>query len=199
MKSRRFAMGLLTAVCLTFGSQARAMMVEHAIDTVHSSVVFKIEHNKLTHIYGRFDDISGVISIDSPLKPKKIEINVELKATSVDTNDKKRDRKLAGKDFFDTARFKKITFKSKSCKPLEEEGHYEIVGDLTMLGKTVELTIDFHLTGIVRDKGGSRLGGETTFTVKRSEFGMDKMLGGIGDEVMVMVSVQAAAKMVPSG
>lgn len=199
MKSRRFAMGLLAAVCLTFVSQSRATMVKHDIDNVHSSVVFKIEHNKLTHVFGRFDDVSGTISIDRPHDPKKIEMNVELKATSVDTNDKKRDRKLIGSDFFNTARYKKITFKSKSCKPLEEKGHYEIVGDLTMLGKTVETTIDFHLTGIVRDKGGSRLGGETTFTVKRSAFGMDKMLNALGDEVTVMVSVQAEAKMVPAG
>ena len=38
--------------------------------------------------------------------------------------------------------------------------------------------------------GGYRIGFETTFTIKRSDFGMDFMMGGVGDEVRIIVSVE---------
>ena len=124
---------------------------------------------------------------------------VELKAGSIDTNSKKRDRELAGKKFFDTSKHRKILFKSKSCKPLED-GKYEIVGDLTLLGTTKELTVEFHLLGAVRESSTqNRIGGEATFTIKRSDFGMDNMLDTIDDEVMVMVNIEALSKMLPAG
>jgi len=200
MNARRYWIGLLAVAGVAPASSARALMVEHAIDKTHSSIVFKVLHQNLTHIFGRMEDFSGTISIDHPRKPKEIAMDVELNASSVDTANRKRDRHLRGREFFNTTRYKKIRFKSKSCKALEQEGHYEITGDLTLLGTTKEITIVFHLTGITRGKDGSnRLGGESTFTVKRSEYGMDKMLEGIGDEVTVMVSVQAVAKQLPSG
>jgi polyisoprenoid-binding protein YceI len=38
--------------------------------------------------------------------------------------------------------------------------------------------------------GGVRTGLETTFTIKRSDFGMKFMLEGIGDEVRITVAVE---------
>jgi len=44
-----------------------------------------------------------------------------------------------------------------------------------------------------------RLGGQITFTVKRSDFGMDYMLGEIADEVTVMVNLEGEYKIPPVG
>jgi len=43
-------------------------------------------------------------------------------------------------------------------------------------------------------RGVQRTGYSTEFKVKRSEFGMDKMLEAIGDEVLIAVSVEGTKK-----
>jgi polyisoprenoid-binding protein YceI len=51
------------------------------------------------------------------------------------------------------------------------------------------------LSGAGQDpKGGSRVGYETTFTLKRSDFGMTNMLDAIGDEVRLIVSIEGIKK-----
>ena len=46
-------------------------------------------------------------------------------------------------------------------------------------------------TGSGKDPWGNhRRGFETSFSIKRSEFGMNYMLSGLGDEVLVIVSVE---------
>jgi len=67
---------------------------------------------------------------------------------------------------------------------------FEVSGELTLLGITKPLTKVLQ-TGKDRDPwGGTRLGFATSFTIKRSEFGMKKMPAAAGDEVTVAVSVE---------
>jgi polyisoprenoid-binding protein YceI len=42
--------------------------------------------------------------------------------------------------------------------------------------------------------GGTRIGLETTFTINRSDFGMDQMIGPVGDEVTLIISFEATSK-----
>ena len=200
MNMRLSAIAVFAIGCCGFAQSTEAALVEHEIDQEHSAVIFKVKNRGVSYVFGRFNGISGTVSLDRPTKPKKLEFFVELKAGSIDTNHKKRDRELSGKKFFDTSKHRKITFKSKACKRLEEEGMYEITGDLTLLGTTKELTVVFHLIGTDRKSSSqNRIGGEATFTVKRSDFGMTNMLESIDDEVTLMVNIEAVSKMLPVG
>lgn len=200
MKMRLSAFSVLVIGCCGLAGTTQAALVEHEIDQDHSAIIFKVKNRGVSYVYGRFNGISGTITIDRPSKPDTIEFVVEVNASSVDTNSKKRDRELIKSDFFDTTKQRKITFKSKACKKLEEEGMYEVTGDLMLLGKTKEMTVVFHLIGTMRESSAqNRIGGETTFTIKRSDFGMDKMLDSIDDEVTLMVNLEAVSKMLPAG
>ena len=42
--------------------------------------------------------------------------------------------------------------------------------------------------------GGYRIGFEAGFTIRRSDFGMTFMLGGVGDEVKLTVSIEGVRK-----
>ena len=54
--------------------------------------------------------------------------------------------------------------------------------------------------GITKGQGGGlTFGGEATFTIKRSDWGMDSMLKGIADEVTVSVSIYAIQRINPAG
>jgi polyisoprenoid-binding protein YceI len=53
------------------------------------------------------------------------------------------------------------------------------------------LTVKVQRTGSGKDPwGGFRIGFETTFTIRRSDFGMNFMMEGVGDEVRIILSIE---------
>jgi polyisoprenoid-binding protein YceI len=83
-----------------------------------------------------------------------------------------------------------VSFKSTSVEKINET-NYEVAGDLTLLGKTRPITVKVHATGAGKDPWGNfRRGFQTHFSIKRSDFGMDFMIGGVSDEVNLTVSVE---------
>ncbi len=188
--------GLVVILGAQSVSQAGA---KYEIDSENSAVLFKVKNRDVSYVHGRFKGVSGSISADSLFNPTSFTFNVVVKAGSVDTNSKKRDRHISGKEFFNTSKYRKITFKSKSCKKLEDN-QFEVVGNLTMLGKSKEITVVFHLIGSKKiGPTDWRLGGEVNFTIKRSEYGMITALDTIADEVEVTVSLEGAVTIHPAG
>lgn len=160
------------------------------IESVFSSVLFKVRHMQTANAWGRFNKIDGALDYDAA-DPTKSVLQITIDPKSVDTNSEKRDQHLVGPDFFNAKEFDKITFKSKSIKKVSDE-RYELTGDLTMLGvtKTVTATGEFYGEG-KSPKGDKIVGAEATFKVKRSDFGMSYGVPNIGDEVTLIVSVEA--------
>src|SRR5262249_38626626 len=85
--------------------------------------------------------------------------------------------------------------KSTKIEPKKEkEGkEYEVTGDLTLHGVTKPLTFTFAITGQGKGmKGETRIGGETTFTIKRSDFDVKYGLpDALSDEVELTISAEA--------
>ena len=70
-----------------------------------------------------------------------------------------------------------------------------LVGDLTINGvtKSVELDVEYH--GVAVDGyETTRAGFSASGTIKRSDFGMKYALKGIGDEVQIMLEIEAVKK-----
>ena len=112
---------------------------------------------------------------------------------SVDTNNKQRDGHLKSADFFNAKQFPTISFKSSAFKPIE--GGYEVTGDLTLHGETKPIT--FKLSGGKETEFPpkvKRAGFWADLKIKRSDFGMTKMLEAIGDSVYVSVGVEGTKK-----
>jgi polyisoprenoid-binding protein YceI len=165
-------------------------MAAHAdtfkIDPVESSNIFII-NNLVTDFYGRFNDISGKVVFDAD--PSKSSIEVSIPVESIDTHSEKRDQHLKSPDFFNAKQFPMIVFKSKSVEGSGDT--YKATGDLTLHGVTKPLTVEIKRGKDGEAMGGEiRGGGETQFTIKRSDFGMDFMQGPLGDEVTVFLSLQ---------
>ena len=94
-------------------------------------------------------------------------------------------------DFFNAEEFPSIEFKSKRVSKKKDSDVFEVTGDLTMHGVENELSCQVELTGQAETQRGTKAGFETTFTIKRSDFGMDYMVGkGLGDEVRVTLSLE---------
>jgi polyisoprenoid-binding protein YceI len=177
-----------TLVLAGMGATSRGADL-YKVDPVHSSVVFRVKHFGVVNVYGRFNEISGTISFDKE-NPSKSAVDFSVPVESVDTHVQKRDQHLKSPDFFNAKQFPVITFKSKEVKKTDEDT-YEMTGDFTLHGVTKSLTIEFKKGGEAKGMQNEyRSGGETQFTIKRSEYGMNFMLNGVGDEVNVMVAIE---------
>ncbi len=162
-------------------------------DTVHSFVLFKVKHMDVGSAYGRFNDFKVSAQVSEP-RPEGCSVSFEVKAESVDTGNAKRDQHLRGPDFLNAKEFPDITFKSTGVKSLGKDGA-EVTGDLTLHGVKRPVTVKVAKVGSGKDKKGAELiGFETTFTIKRSDFGMTNMIGPVSDEVTLTVAVEAARK-----
>ena len=90
----------------------------------------------------------------------------------------------------DVEKYTEITFKSTAVKKTGEQT-YDVTGNLTMHGVTKPLTVKLERTGAGPGMKGEYRGGcETTFEVKRSDFGMNTMIGPLGDEVRLTFSLE---------
>jgi len=161
----------------------------YKIDPVHSTVIFRIQHLGVSYFNGRINAPSGSINVDES-DPSKTSFQVELKAANVDTGNANRDKHLKTPDFFSAEEFPTITFKSTSAKPAGDK-KLEVTGELTLHGQTKPVTATVEHVGTADTPMGHRTGYETVFTIKRSDFGMNKMLDAVGDEVEMRIGLEA--------
>jgi polyisoprenoid-binding protein YceI len=196
---RRLAavMGLAIAVGAAGWALAAGGADSYVLDPAHTSAAFKIEHLGISWVSGRFNDVSGKCAIDKA-DPAQCTFEVTIKPASIDTNNAKRNEHLCSKDFFSVKEFPEMTFKSTSVKKAaadDADAVYEVTGDFTMHGVTKPVT--FTLRGGKEaefPKGSQRIGFFTEFTIKRSDYGMDKMPTAVGDVVKIAVSFEAVKK-----
>lgn len=160
------------------------------VDSVHSFVVFKIKHMGASTTWGRFNNPTGTLSWDG----ENSTIEVAVKVADIDTANADRDKHLRSGDFFGEKEFPNVTFKSKKWKKTGE-GKYDVTGDLTLHGVTKEITAQGSEGGTGKDmKGKDIMGLDFTFTIKRSEFGIKTYPGALGEDVTVMVALEAGKK-----
>ncbi len=160
----------------------------YKIDAVHSSVVFSAMHLGITNFYGRFNDVSGDVVFDKE-NPAKSSVNVTVPVESLDTHNAKRDQHLKSPDFFNAKQFPVITFKSNAVAASGES--YKVSGDFALHGVTKPITVEFKKLGEGKGMQGElRAGGEAKFTIKRSDYGMTFMPGGVGDEITIVLSLE---------
>ena len=142
----------------------------------------------MSNFYGRFNDVSGTVVLDKA-DPSKSSVELTIPVESVDTHNEKRDQHLKSPDFFNAKQFPVMTFKSKQ---VESSGDtYKVTGDFTLHGVTKPLTLEIKKVGEGKGMEGEiRGGGETHFTIKRSDYGMNFMQGPLGDEINIVVSLE---------
>ena len=162
------------------------------VDSVHSFVLFSVQHLGIANTYGRFNDITGTVVFDKD-NPSKSSVELSVPIESLDTHNSIRDRSLKSPDFFDAKQFPTMNFKSTK---VEGSGDMlKVSGDLTIHGVTKPMTVDFKKGGEGKGVFGEmRGGGETRFTIKRSDFGMNFQQGAVGDEVNITLSLEGIKK-----
>ena len=168
---------------------AFAQVETYKIDPVHSGVSFGVRHF-FTKVPGSFSKFSGTLTVDrSNLEHSSTEASIEV--ASVDTKSAKRDGHLASGDFFLTAKFPTITFKSNSWKKTGENT-FDVTGDLTIKDITKSVVLKVTSLGFGPGMGGAQLSGwEGHTTVNRKDFGITYGEGMVGMDVEVTINIEA--------
>ena len=168
----------------------------YQIDSVHSSINFKIRHF-FSYVNGSFKKFEGTIRVD-PDHPEKSSVTATIDTASIDTRNDKRDEDLRSANFFDVAKYPTITFKSKSVKQTGA-GSGDILGDLTMHGVTKEITLHVKFLGKGKGMGGKAISGwqVTPEPINRGDYGLNwsKVVEGtaaVGEEVTVSIDIESA-------
>jgi polyisoprenoid-binding protein YceI len=182
---------LVVALVSAFALSANASD-SFKIDPVHSFVLFGVQHLRIANTYGRFNDISGTVVFDRD-NPSKSSVELSVPVESLDTHNSIRDKSLKSPDFFDAKQFPTMTFKSTKVEGGGDT--LKVSGDLTIHGVTKPMAVDFKKGGEGKGVFGEmRGGGETHFTIKRSDFGMNFQQGAVGDEVNITLSLEGIKK-----
>jgi polyisoprenoid-binding protein YceI len=141
------------------------------LDDTHSTVEFTARHLGISKVRGRFDRFDATVTIGDDLGSCALRAEVDL--ASVDTRNADRDAHLRGDDFFDVDNHPKMTF--ESTRIVATDHGYDVTGDLTIRGRTTELTlaVEFHGSEVFPGDGSVHAGFSATGTVSRSAHGVD--------------------------
>jgi polyisoprenoid-binding protein YceI len=186
--------GALALALSLVAAQALAEPAEWAIDPSHAHVGFSVPHMVVSEVEGQFKTFSGKVSLDEKdLTKSSVEFTVDV--NSVDTDSADRDKHLKSPDFFDTAKFPQLTF--KSTKIVKAGKGYKVTGDLTIHGVTKPVTLDVTLSEAVQSPWGKSVrAAKVTGKLKRADYGLswNKSLdkGGvvIGEDVTLDVKLE---------
>ena len=176
------------------GNFAIAEAEKWEIDKAHSNVYFDVRHTYAT-VRGQFDDFSGTLEFD-PENMAVSTVKFEVKTKSINTGIPNRDNHLRSEEFFAANKFPSMTFESTGVKQ-KEGNQYTLVGNLTIKGKTNEVTVVFTYFGMRENplkKGIMVAGFETRFSIDRLEYqvgpGKYAEMGVIGRNVDILISLE---------
>ncbi len=158
------------------------------VDSLHTSVVFKIKHNNASNFYGRFNSTTGTFTLGDTCS-----VDMTVKTDSVDTANSKRDSDIKGPDMLGAKEFPEMKFVGKDFKK-SGEGAWKGTGQLTFHGVTKPLEVEIKQTGTAKGRSGDLAGIETSFMFKRSDFGSSGMLKALGDDITIWVASEGGTK-----
>ena len=180
----------LVATLSAFSAAVIAAPETFNIDAGHTAPRFEYSHFGYSIQQHRFDKTSGKIVLDRAAHTGSVDVTID--ATSVNTGLALFNGHIQGADFFDTAKYPAITFKSTAVK-FDGDKPMAIEGNLTIKGvtKPVTLTVThFHTMPHPMLKKDA-IGANAVAKIKRSEFNMGKYAPNVGDEVTLTIAVEA--------
>lgn len=181
---------VLAFAAVAISGIAVAAPESYTVDSGHTYPSFEISHLGFSTQRGRFDKTTGRLMLDQHAKSASIEIMIDT--NSIDTGNPKLEEHLRKPDFFDVTQYPTITFKSTKAH-FNGDTLASLDGDLTLHGQTKPVTLTvtrFNCAAHPMTKKPA-CGADAVATIKRSEFGMKYGIPVIGDDVKLLINVEA--------
>lgn len=192
------ALPTLAPVTVPVAARPLAAPVTFTVDGAHSQVLFKVRHLGVSTVTGRFSKFTGSFQYD-PQTQQGGNVTFTIDATSINTDNERRDAHLRSPDFFETEKFPQISFTSTKVERTGA-GKYRIAGNLTMHGVTKPVVLDGEMVGPQKSGQNWVAGINATGKLSRKEFGLvwDRVTEGVsavGDEITMQIELEAKAPM----
>jgi len=178
---------LLVCIITTSGALGQGVWT---LDPGHSRIRFTVTHHMISEVDGFFREFEATMTATKDDYSDAV-FNFSTKTASINTENEMRDKHLKSADIFDVEKYPTISFKSTSFSQIAGE-HYKVIGDMTMKGKTMPITLDVWLVGPVENERAKRqeLGFKANGSLMRQAFGVGENLSllSVSDEVGLRIT-----------
>jgi polyisoprenoid-binding protein YceI len=163
---------------------------EYTLDSSHGYITFTYNHLGFSNPRVGFNSFDTKLNLDSN-NPENSAVEVTIDASSIDSRVAEFNEHLNSGDFFNTAEYPTITFKSTSVKATGENT-FDVTGDLTILGttKSVTLATTINGAGIHPMKEVPTVGVSASTKLMRSAWGLGAYVPAVSDEVELSIEVE---------
>ncbi len=165
------------------------------IDAAHTNINFTVPHMMISEVTGTFKEFEGTV-VSSKEDFSDAQIDVIIKAKSINTENNDRDNHLRSGDFFDAENHPVLTFKSTKVEN-KGNGKLSIFGDLTLRGVTNQVELDTKFKGQAVNPWGQIVAAfKGTTTINRKKWGLSwntvLEAGGflVGEEIELNLNVE---------
>lgn len=142
---------------------------------VSAIISFKIKHSGGINANGSFKGFVGSVSFDKD-KLAASSLRGTINATTIDTDNSVRDKVLRGEEYFDVAKYEKITMTSTKIE--KGKGANDYVGTFQVTIKNVTKTVSFPFTFEENDAKG----------VLKGSFSLNRLDYGVGEKSMLLAN-----------
>ena len=184
-------------LALSFGVSADLSEVpsgKYTLDSSHGYITFTYSHLGFSNPRVGFNSFDTVLTLDSG-KPENSLIEVTIDAASIDSRVAEFNDHLNSSDFFNTAEYPSITFKSTKVEATGENT-FDVTGDLTILGTTKPVTLATTINKAANHpmRNVPTIGVSASTRLLRSEWGLGAYVPAVSDEVELSIEVELLAQ-----
>ena len=175
---------LLVAI-ITFFTLPVSAAEFNRIDPARSKLAFAYTQMGV-NMDGSFGRFVAKLKFD-PAKPAAAQAAFDVQLASVDAGSPDANKELAGKDWFDSARYPLAHFESTRIAPLGDN-RYQVTGNLTIKGRSREVSAPASFT-----PNGNSAVLEGSFSIRRGDFAIGE--GAWADFGIVANTIQIRFKL----
>lgn len=175
-----------------FAGNAFAETETFDIDPVHTRVAFMVSHAGFSNAIGTFSGSTGQLQFDEN-DWSQSSVSVSVPVASLNLGDEDWQKKILDGTFFDIDKYAKSTFVSQRIEKKSDTTGIAH-GVLTIRNISQPVSLDFTLNLLKRHPLNFKrtIGFSATAKISRKAFGMDAWSTVIGDDVKILIELEAA-------
>ncbi len=180
---------LVILLFFTFSVQAAETLT---LDPSHTYILWHIKHFDFSTQVGKWYINHGTLTLDKDhLDKSKVDVDIQL--ANIVTGIPELDKHLKEKLFFNVDQYPTATFVSNKVV-MNNKTSAKVYGTLTLHGvsKPVVLSVKLNKMGISPISNLMTYGFTATTDIKRSDFGINALIPGLGDEVKLDIEAEAS-------
>jgi len=173
----------------------------YQIDPLHSFVYFGASHHIVGLVRGRFDKVTGTITVSQDLAACSVDVTID--PSTISTQVAERDEDLRGSAYFDVKKFPTMTYQGRGIRRVSANS-WTMDGALTIHGVTKVVLLTFTFNGLFGDREPGeppRVAFHGSAGTKRADFGMgsrDKGEVGASQAADVEIQIDVEADKIPT-